>query len=101
MTQQVMINDAAETVKQAGYPVLEMNTSEKMKEIGLDGEKDFYNSTHVNWSGALKYTGYLSDYINKNYDLKDRRNDSRYKSWDKAEESLNKRIEKMKSREKY
>ncbi len=100
MTQQVMINDAAETVKQAGYPVLEMNTSEKMKEIGLDGEKDFYNSTHVNWSGALKYTGYLSDYINKNYDLKDRRNDSRYKSWDKAEEALDEKISKIEIKEK-
>jgi len=98
MTQQVMINDAAETVKQAGYPVLEMNTSEKMKEIGLEGDKDFYNSTHVNWNGALKYTDYLSEYINKNYDLKDRRRDPKYKSWDKATEALNKKMERMKSR---
>lgn len=52
--------------------------------MGLDWQHDFYNSKHVNYVGAEKYTDYLVKYINENYELPDRRGDERYKSWEKA-----------------
>lgn len=38
-------------------------------EMGIDGNTDFYDSEHLNSSGAKKLTKYLGEYINANYEL--------------------------------
>ena len=43
--------------------------------IDLDNTKEFYDESHVNYYGALKFTDYLAKYIDEKYDLPDRRND--------------------------
>lgn len=43
--------------------------------IDLDMETDFYNDSHVNYFGAVKFTDHLAAYINENYGLTNRRND--------------------------
>lgn len=43
--------------------------------IDLDPKRDFYNSGHVNYYGAEKFTDALSAYLDTHYDLPDRRND--------------------------
>lgn len=81
-----VFNAAAEMVQSRGYDVLNCNQKEITEEIGLDWEKDFYNSKHVNYLGAEKYTKYLNNYLSEHYDLPDRRGDSKYRSWEKAYE---------------
>jgi len=98
LTEQYVLNDAAKIVKSRGYPVLELNTSEKMKEIGLSGATDFYNSRHVNWYGATKFTAYMTEYIHKHYDLADHRKQKKYESWNQAAGRLKARIEKIKEK---
>lgn len=79
-------NTAVRMVTERGYTVLNMNTEEMVDEIGLDWETDFYNSKHVNFIGAEKYTEFLTEYLAENYDLPDRRGDKAYESWDEAYE---------------
>lgn len=43
--------------------------------IDLDPETDFYNDSHTNYFGAVKFSEVLATYLDENYDLPDRRND--------------------------
>ena len=80
-------NTAMDMVKERGYTVINFNTPEMYEELDIDWDHDFYNSKHVNFIGAEKYTGWLSEYIKENYDLEDHRGDSRYESWETAYEA--------------
>lgn len=46
-----------------------------------DFDTDFYNSRHVNYYGAEKFTAWFRDYLLENYDLPDHRDDENCKSW--------------------
>ncbi len=50
-----------------------INLFEKMDEIGIDDQTDFYNEGHLNTSGALKTADYLGQYIIDHYELTDMR----------------------------
>ena len=80
-------NTAMDMVKERGYTVINFNTPEMYEELDIDWDYDFYNSKHVNYIGAEKYTSWLSEYIKENYDLEDHRGDSRYESWETAYEA--------------
>lgn len=68
-----------------GCDVLDL-VSEKMAvdTIGLDYSEDLYDNYHTNVHGAIKYTGFLADYIQKRYSIEDRRGDSGTADWDEA-----------------
>ena len=52
------------------------------EEMGLDwGMDSMGNDGHLNYKGATKYTKWLCDYLESNYELPDRRDDSRYARW--------------------
>jgi len=65
-----------------GIPFLDCNGV--FDEIGMDAEIDFYNNSHTNIYGAIKYTKWLGQYLKDTYNLPDRRGDSRYTNWDSA-----------------
>ncbi|MDO4745712.1 MAG: hypothetical protein Q4B18_04065 [Bacillota bacterium] len=83
---QAKFNTAIEIVEDRGYTVLDCNQPEVTDEIGIDWECDLYNSKHVNYVGAEKFTDYLVAYLEENYDLPDRRGDSKWDSWAEAYE---------------
>ena len=56
---QAKFNTAIEIVEDRGYTVLDCNQPEVTDEIGIDWECDLYNSKHVNYVGAEKFTDYL------------------------------------------
>ncbi len=65
-------------------------------ELNFDYENDFYNTGHVNYYGAVKFTDALSRYFADNYNLPDRRDDEAVKKdWDGVQEALVERITKM------
>lgn len=78
---QAKFNTAIEMVEERGYTVLDCNQPEVTEEMGIDWQHDLYNSKHVNYVGAEKYTKYLLDYLMDNYDLPDRRGDDKWASW--------------------
>ena len=53
------------------YEDMEFNYTTDCADIG----------SHINASGARKVTDYFGKYIIENYDIPDRRNDSKYESW--------------------
>lgn len=73
-------------VRSRGYEVLDFNTEEMIDILDINWETDFYNSKHVNYLGAQKYTEYLTEYLKQYYDLPDHRGDPQYESWEDAYE---------------
>lgn len=57
--------------------------------IDLDNTQEFYDESHVNYYGAVKFTDVLAKYIDENYDLPDRRKDEAAASyWDGKYQSV-------------
>ncbi len=71
----------------------EDQTAGPLHTIALDYENDFYNDGHVNYYGAEKFTAYLAEYIDANYDLPDRRGDADVqKEWDGKYDAIKEKI---------
>ena len=85
--QKPIFNTAFDKIRDRGYTVLDFNTPEMYDELGLDFDKDYYNSKHVNYIGAEKYTRWLTAYLKEHYDLPDHRGEAGYESWEKAYEA--------------
>lgn len=85
--QKPVFNTAIDMVKDRGYEVIDFNTSEMYDTLGLDFDKDYYNSKHVNYIGAEKYTNYLTDYLAAHYDLPNHKGEAGYESWDESYET--------------
>ncbi len=58
----------AKTKSYKNVNVLELNTKEAKRDLGLELE-DFHDLGHVMLTGSLKVTSYFSDFINKTYDF--------------------------------
>ena len=82
--QKPIFNTAFDMIRDRGYTVLDFNTPEMYEELGLDFNKDYYNSKHVNYIGAEKYTRWLTAYLAEHYDLPDHRGQTGYESWEEA-----------------
>lgn len=85
--QMPVFNTAIDMVEDRGYTVLNFNTEEMYEELDIDWDHDFYNSKHVNFLGAEKYTDWLTEYLKGNYDLEDHRGDPEYDSWEESYET--------------
>lgn len=74
-----------------GMPFI--NGNELYEELELDFASDFRDEYgHLNDKGAAKITKYVGDFIKDNYNLTDRRNDSRYASWQTYAEEFNRYV---------
>lgn len=63
--------------------------------IEFDWQKDFYDSGHVNYYGAEKFTDVFVEYLRENYDLPDRRDDPKVQAhWEGKYEAVLKAIKK-------
>ena len=76
------INTACDLIRARGYDVLYL--LDQVKAIPLDLSQDFYDPTHTNIHGAVKFTNYLSAYLVEHYGLEDKRGDPAYESWDRG-----------------
>ncbi len=75
-------NTMMDLIENRGYPVL--RTREMLEEIGLDYSEDYYDKGHTNIHGAAKYTEFISQYLINSYNLKDKRSNPDYSSFDVA-----------------
>lgn len=70
-------------ITENGGAFLDMN--DYYDEIGLDFATDFYDGgSHTNASGSEKCTAFLGAYLDRYYDLEDKRGQKDYAEWDKA-----------------
>ncbi len=63
-----------------GVPFLDANYDSR---IHVDDERDFFEPSHLNYRGSLKYTKYLAEVLSR-YELPDRRGDTRYQHWEEV-----------------
>ena len=77
--EKAVFNCIQRIIEEAGYPFVDAN--EYYKDMKIDYKTDFYNYNHMNIYGSDKYTDFLANYINENYNLKDRRKDKKYSDW--------------------
>lgn len=73
---------AADIAEEYGVDFVDFNSY--YNEIGLDFNTDFADIGHLNHEGNRKFTAYLGDYIDEQFDLPDRRAESTdlYDSWE-------------------
>ena len=80
--------------KDRGCEILDFTQKPLVNAIDFDYDKDFYNERHTSYSGAVKYTEYMSDYFKTHFDMPDHRGDKAYESWDEAAKELHKYVDK-------
>ena len=80
--------------KDKGFEILDFTQKPLVDAIDFDYEKDFYNERHTSYSGAVKFTEYMSDYFRTHFDMPDHRGDKAYESWDEAAKALHKYVDK-------
>lgn len=98
--EQEQLNACGETITEAGFSFLNFNTADKVEILGLDWQTDFMDKKHVNVYGAMKYTGYIMDYLKGQLQLTDHRGDTAYQSWDKSTENFHEKLERLETMKK-
>ncbi len=91
-------NTIYDILDEAGADYISYNLPGVKEEWGMefDPEKDFYNTAHVNYYGAEKFTDGFAAYLDENYDLPDRRNDENVQEeWGGLYDKIVKRIRKL------
>ncbi len=77
---QHIIDSAALFAEEHGIEFLDLNR--KRHDLGLDYDRDFVDTAHLNARGARKVADYLESFISSRYSLPDHRGDKRYHQWD-------------------
>lgn len=81
-------NDDQELIYNRVKEIAHMNniefnsTNYDYDKIGLDFEKDFMDNSHLNYTGAGKFTDYLGSELKSRFELQDHRGDPTYDSWE-------------------
>ncbi len=90
-------NAVREYAQKNDLDYIDLNLPDIAQDMNFDVYQDFYNDGHINFSGAVKATQYLSRYLHENFDLPDRRGDPAYAYLDEELE----RYEREKFNEKF
>lgn len=92
-------NAANELIESYGFDTL--NTIPLIPEIGMDLSTDYYNGSHTNVHGSLKYTLWLGNYLIEKYGFTDKRTDGAYADWEQESEKYMEIIRPYLSEEEY
>jgi len=80
-----MANRVGEIVTEYGYDFINMN--QKIDDIGFDMDADFRDAEHLNLSGAIKTTDYISDYLVEKYNINPvEQTEEQKEGWDNSAE---------------
>lgn len=92
-------NDVEKLANSLGIEYIDLNI--KVDELKINWKKDSQEKKgeHLNYTGAMKVTNYIGNYLKSNNDLPDHRQDENYKSWDEAYVNFQKEIEDSKDKE--
>ncbi len=80
--EQQIYNAASDIAKEYGVPFINFNFY--IDEMGLDFSTDAGDVSHLNYRGNQKYSLYFGNYLKENYDIPDRRGESKYDSWQRS-----------------
>lgn len=75
-----MHNTVTDLASEYGATYVDLNLI--TKQLNIDWENDTYDAgDHLNFNGMLKVTKYMHEYLSKNTNLEDHRNDPNYSNW--------------------
>ena len=83
-------SELSEGLKETPGETRLVNFNDHFDEMGFDLETDFFDKRHVNFEGALKFSDYLSLYIEENYELPNNEHDENL--WKARVEHINEKI---------
>lgn len=78
---QMLYEWAKDYAKENGILCLDGNTT--LEEMHFNPAEDYAEQSHLNHSGACKFTKYLGKWLEDNYNLTDHRGDEKWDSWQK------------------
>ena len=86
-------NGVEKLAKSLGIDYIDLNL--KVDELKINWKKDSQEKRgeHLNYTGAMKATNYLGNYLKSHHELPDHRQDEKYKSWNEAYINFQKEIE--------
>ena len=84
---EMQMNYMKEIIEKEGFQYVNLN--ECYDELSFEFATDLMDGAHTNTLGAKKCSDYIGSYLVEQYDLKDKRKDEAYKSWNKSYESFN------------
>ncbi len=84
-------NTVNEIISSRGFSVIDL--MEKTDELGIDISTDYYNNTHTNIHGSIKFTNYFSEYLIETFSFEDKRENQNYNSWKEALENYHEKID--------
>lgn len=81
--EQQMYHYMEQMTAQYGYPFLNLN--DYYEELGIRFDEDFADyGSHTNAAGAEKCTRFLTEYLQENYQFRDKRGEEAYRSYEEA-----------------
>ena len=89
------INYLYNYLDQRGIKYLDFVKEDAVEKYEFDFSHDFYDKSHTNFCGAVKFTEYVSEYLVENYSFKDHRGDEKYMQWQEAAKNTHNKAEKM------
>ena len=78
-----------------GVPYLDAESVAQFLNSKTDFMNSFEDNSHLNVSGAEKFSRFMADYISENYDIPDHRADGRYAVWDSYTEEYYEELDGM------
>ena len=76
-----------------GVPYLDSHSIAAVLNTKTDFVNSYEDNSHMNVSGAEKFSRFMADYISENYDIPDRRADERYAVWESYAEEYCKKLD--------
>lgn len=83
---QMIFNSAKEIADEYGVEFINYNSSVFYDKLQFDFSQDMADTGHMNYKGNVKFSRFLGESIFLKYDLPDRRNDSKWASWERNAE---------------
>ena len=86
-------NGVEKLANSLGVEYIDLNL--KVDELKINWKKDSQETRgeHLNYTGAMKVTNYLGNYLKSNNELPDHRQDEEYNAWNEAYNNFQKEIE--------
>ena len=79
---QMRYDEIARQCREQGLVFVDYNQTQMYREMNLEFEEDFADHTHLNKTGAVKYSAHLAAWLKANHALPDRRGQEGYESWE-------------------
>lgn len=86
------LNTCEKMIEKSGFTFLDFNTEKLSDKMNLNWTTDFLDSKHVNYSGAEKFTAYMSAYLNKQITFDKQTSSASAKEWKQAAKRLDRAV---------